>query len=269
MRMSLGAAAAAWLLWTCIGVSWLSMPMAAVAADREKLLADPGVYGTFAAFRLDTDWAKQDQAARIAQLTVLKGVVEQHRGKLAIDVYLLRGLSDHADLLFRVHAVELRETQQFLLDLQGSLFGKHLISSTVFSGLTKKANYVPGMLDNLKTDLKIPSESGPKPYVIVIPIQKDADWWSLSQEQRAAMMQEHTEAALPYNKTVKRKLYHATGLDDLDFITYFETSRLEDFQSLILALEKVKEYRYSRRFGRPTLLGTVRSLDEIIEVLAQ
>ena len=83
------------------------------------------------------------------------------------------------------------------------------------------------------------------------------------------MMQEHTEASLPYSKTVKRKLYHATGLDDLDFITYFETSRLEDFQSLILALEKVKEFRYNRRFGHPTLLGTVRPLDEIIEVLAQ
>ena len=269
MNMSMGAGAATWLLRTCIGVSCLSMPMAASAADREKLLTDPGVYGTFAAFRLDEDWAKQDQATRIAQLTVLKGVVEQHREKLAIDTYLLRGLSDHADVLFRIHAIELRETQQFLLDLQGSLFGKHLTSSTVFSGLTKKANYVPGMPDNLKADLKTPSEPGPKPYVIVIPIRKGADWWSLSQEQRAAMMQEHTEASLPYSKTVKRKLYHATGLDDVDFITYFETSRLEDFQSLVLALEKVKEFRYNRRFGHPTLLGTVRSLDEIIEVLAQ
>ena len=96
------------------------------AADRDKLLSEPGVYGTFAAFSLDADWGKQDQVVRIAQLTVLKGVVEQHREKLAIDVYLLRGLSDHADLLFRIHATELRETQQFLLDLQGSLFGKHL-----------------------------------------------------------------------------------------------------------------------------------------------
>jgi chlorite dismutase len=239
------------------------------AADRDKLLSEPGVYGTFAAFRLDADWAKQGQTTRITQLLTLKGVVEQHREKLAIDVYLLRGLSDRADILFRIHATELRETQEFLLDLQGSLFGKHLTDSMIFSGLTKKAIYVPGMPDNLKAELKIPSEPGPQPYVIVIPIRKDADWWSLPQEQRAAMMKEHTEASLPYHKTVKRKLYHATGLDDLDFITYFETSRLEDFQSLILALEKVKEFRHNRRFGHPTLLGTVRSLDEIIEVLAQ
>jgi chlorite dismutase len=257
------------LMTLAVLVLWLVTVPAVKAADRDKLLSEPGVYGTFASYSLDETWGKQDQAVRIAQLTILKGVVEQHREKLAIDVYLLRGLSDHADLLFRVHAIELRETQQFLLDLQGSLFGKHLTGSTIFSGLTKKANYVPGMPDNLKAELKTSSEPGPKPYVIVIPIRKSAEWWVLPQEQRATMMQEHTEATVPYLKTVKRKLYHSSGLDDLDFITYFETSKLEDFHGLVLALEKVKEFQYNRRFGHPTLLGTVRSLDEIIEVLAQ
>ena len=247
----------------------LAIVPAVEAADRDKLLSEPGVYGTFAAFSLDADWGKQDHAMRIAQLTVLKGVVEQHREKMAIDVYLLRGLSDHADLLFRIHAIELRETQQFLLDLQGSLFGKHLTTSAIMHGLTKKANYVPGMPDNLKAELKTSSEPGTKPYAIVIPIRKSAEWWLLPLEQRAAMMQEHTEATVPYLKTVKRKLYHSSGLDDLDFITYFETSKLEDFHGLVLALEKVKEFQYNRRFGHLTLLGTVRSLDEIIEVLAQ
>jgi chlorite dismutase len=58
-------------------------------------------------------------------------------------------------------------------------------------------------------------------------------------------------------------------LDDLDFITYFETSKLEDFHALILSLERVKEFQYTRRFGHPTWLGTATGLDEIIEVLAQ
>jgi len=263
MRLSIFMRFAALVL---IGLVLVS---AVEAADRDKLLSEPGVYGTFAAFRLDADWWKQDQAVRIAQLTILKGVVEQHREKLVIDLYLLRGLSDHADLLFRVHAAELRDTQQFFLDLQGSLFGKHLNTTAVMHGLTKKANYVPAFPDQLKADLKTPSEPGPKPYAIVIPIRKSADWWGLDQDKRAAMMQEHTEASLPYNKTVKRKLYHSTGLDDLDFITYFETSKLEDFHSLILAMEKVKEFPYNRRFGHPTLIGTMKSLDEIIEILAQ
>jgi chlorite dismutase len=251
----------------CMAAVWLAMPGVAGAADRDKLLSEPGVYGTFAAFSFDEEWAKEDQPTRIAHLTVLKGVVEQHREKLAIDLYLLRGLSDHADLLFRVHATELRDTQKFLVDLQASPFGKHLQTTVVLHGLTKKANYVPGFPENLKTELKAPSESGP--YAIVIPIRKSAEWWALEQDKRAEMMKEHTEAALPYHKTVKRKLYHSSGLDDLDFITYFETSKLEDFHGLILSLEKVKEFQYTRRFGHPTLIGTAQSLDHLIEILAQ
>lgn len=238
-------------------------------ADRDKLLTESGFYGTFATFSLTAEWAKEDQATRIAYLAVLKGVVEQHREKIAIDLILLRGLTDHADLMFRTHAAELRDTQQFLVDLQTSQIGKHLTLVGVMHGLTKKPNYVPGFPDQLKADLKVTSEPGAKPYAIVVPIRKSADWWGLDQERRTAMMQEHTEATLPYLKTVKRKLYHSSGLDDLDFITYFETSKLEDFHSLVLALEKVKEFQYTRRFGHPTLLGTVRSLDEVIEILAQ
>lgn len=240
---------------------------ASLAADREKLLSEPGVYGTFAAFRIDPEWGRLEQSVRISQLTAMRGVVEQHREKLAIDAYLLRGLSDHADFLLRVHGTELKDTQQFLVDLQNSAFGKYLTTVVLFNGVTKKPNYVPGFPEQLKNDLKGSSEPGP--YVMVIPIRKDTEWWSLSQEKRAAMMQEHTEAALPYNKSVKRKLYHSTGLDDFDFITYFETAKPEEFHALILALNKVKEARHNRRVGNPTLVGTVRSLDQLIEVLAQ
>jgi len=239
------------------------------AADRDKLLSEPGVYGTFAAFGLTEEWGRQDAPTKIAHLTALKGVVEQHREKIAIDLYLLRGLSDYADILFRIHAAELRDSQKFLTDLHASPIGRYLKKAGILNGMSKKANYVPGFPDQMRADLKAPSEPGASPYAIVIPIRKSAEWWALDQEKRAAMMKEHTEAALPYHKTVKRKLYHSSGLDDLDFITYFETSKLEDFHGLILSLEKVKEFQYTRRFGHPTLLGTMKSLDEIIETLAQ
>lgn len=255
------------VLVLCVAGTCGSMATAARAMEREKLLTAPGVYGTFAVYRIDEDWGKLEQAARIAQLTFFRGIIEQHREKLAIDTYLLRGLSEHADILVRVHATELKDTQQFLVDLQNSQFGRYLANVGLFHGLTKKANYVPGFPEQMKADLQAPSESGP--YAVVIPIRKDAEWWSLPQDTRAGMMQEHTEAALPYHKTVKRKLYHATGLDDFDFITYFETAKLEDFHALILSMQKVKEARHNRRFGHPTLVGTIRSLDQLIEALAQ
>ncbi len=246
---------------------WFSPVSAGV--DREKLLSESGVYGSFAVFALDDQWGKLDSSVRIARLATLKGVVEQHREHVAIDLYLLRGLSDHADLLFRVHAMELLDTQAFLLDLKSSQFGRHLKIAGIMHGLTKKPTYVPGFSEQLKTDLTSPSEPGPKPYAIILPVKKSAEWWGLDRDKQVAMMQEHTAAALPYLKTVKRKLYHSTGLDDLDFITYFETSNLENFHSLVLSLEKVKEFQYVRRLGHPTLLGVLQSVDEVIESLVQ
>src|SRR4029077_19998547 len=121
----------------------------------------------------------------------------------------------------------------------------------------------------LKESLKTPPDAGPKPYVIVVPVRKDAEWWVTGQDDRSAMMKEHTEATVAYLKTVKRKLYHASGLDDLDFITYFETAKLDDFNNLIIGLLKVKENRHNQRFGNPLLLGTIRPMDEILEILAR
>lgn len=246
---------------------WFSPVSAGV--DREKLLSESGVYGSFAVFALDDQWGKLDSSTRIARLATLKGVVEQHREHVAIDLYLLRGLADHADLLFRIHGMELRDNQAFLLDLKSSQFGRHLKTAGIMHGMTKKPSYVPGFSEQMKADLTSPSEPGQKPYAIVIPVKKSAEWWGMDREKQIVMMQEHTAAALPYLKTVKRKLYHSTGLDDLDFITYFETSKLEDFHSLMLSLEKVKEFQYVRRIGHPTLLGVVQSVDEIIESLVQ
>lgn len=246
-----------------------NMPGLAAAADREKLLSDPGVYGTFAVFQMDQDWWKLDKAARAAAATEVKAVLKKHAERVAIDTYLLRGLYERADFFLRVHSTDLAQTQDLLLDLMGTTLGKHMKNTVTLNGITKKLNYVPGFPDDVKAALKTPLDPGPKSYAIVIPIRKDAAWWLMDQEGRTARMKEHTEASIPYLKTVKRKLYHASGLDDVDFITYFETAKLDDFNNLILALERVQENRHNAQFGSPTILGTIRPLDDILEVLAR
>ena len=247
----------------------MSSPAFVEAVDRDKLLTDPGVYGTFAIFKVEEDWWKMEKGARASALDEAKAVFRKHGEKISVETYLLRGLSDRGDFFVRVHASEMLETQNFLVDLMSTTFGKHLENTGIFNGLTKKANYVPGFSDELKAGLKVQTDADPKPYAIVIPVRKDAEWWQLDQETRMNMMKEHTEASLPYLKTVKRKLYHSSGLDDLDFITYFETAKLDDFNNLIIALEKVKESKHNRRFGHPTLVGTIRPLDEVLQVFAQ
>lgn len=245
-------------------------PGAQAAVDREKLLKDPGVYGTFAVFKVDGDWWKLDKGTRAAAAAEVKAVFQKHAENVATDTYLLRGLSEKADFFVRVHSTEMLNNQNFLVDLMGTTLGKYLQNTNTFNGITKPLNYLPGFPDDLQKTVKTTApDPGPKPYVIVVPVRKDAEWWNTVQDGRSAMMKEHTEATVAYLKTVKRKLYHANGLDDLDFITYFETAKLDDFNNLIIGLERVKENRHNKQFGNPTLLGTIRPLDEILEILAR
>ena len=150
----------------------------------------------------------------------------------------------------------------------GTKLGKDLNNTDTFNGITKALNYVPNFPEDLKGELKTSAPQG-SPYVVVVPIRKDADWWLMPQDARTAMMKEHTDATVAYLKTVKRKLYHSSGLDDLDFITYFETPKLDDFNNLVTGLLMVKENRHNKQFGDPLLLGTARPLDEILDILAR
>jgi chlorite dismutase len=254
------------LLFACI-IVFVAAPVLS-AVDREKLLTEPGVYGTFAVFKMSEDWWKLDKAARQTAVTEAKDILQKHADKVAIDTYLLRGLSEKADFFVRAHSVEMVNNQNVLVDLMGSGLGKYLRNTDTFNGITKKLNYVPSFPDELKAELKTPPPQG-SPYVVIVPIKKDAEWWVTPQDARMSMMKEHTDATVAYLKTVKRKLYHASGLDDLDFITYFETAKLDDFNNLVIGLLKVKENRHNKRFGDPLLLGTIRSMDEILQILAR
>lgn len=256
------------VLWAAsTAAAYAEAPMA--MADREKLLNDTGVYGTFASFKASESWWKLDPKTRKAAAVEVKAALRKHQDKVILDAYLLRGLSGHGDVLLRIHSTELADNQALLLDLMSTGLGRHLVNTHIFNGITKKANYVPAFPDELKNTLKTPPDAGPKPYVVVVPVRKDAEWWLQGQEERNAMMKEHTEGSVAFLKTVKRKLYHATGLSDLDFITYFETAKPDDFNNLIISLQKVKENRHNRQFGSPLLLGSVRTVDEIIDVLAR
>lgn len=250
-------------------VTFLSSGPAFAKVDREKLMTEAGVYGTFAVFKVDGAWWKLDKATRDPAAAEVKSLVQKYEDKVITDLYLLRGLSEQADFFVRVHATELLYTQNFLTDFMATTLGKYLTNTETYNGLTKKANYVPGFPDDLKAKLKTPPDPGSKPYAIVIPIRKSADWWLLDQEARTDLMKEHTEPTVAYLKTVKRKLYHSSGLDDFDFLTYFETAKLDDFNNLLIGLQQVEEYRYTEPFGRPLLLGTFRTLEELLNLLVR
>ena len=246
-------------------ICWPSSPSHA-AVDRDKMLSDPGVFATFAVFQVDSGWWRVPKGGRLAAAKETKAILAKHADKVIVDAYLLRGLTDGADLLLRLHGKELADNQRLLMDLMASTWGRSLVTVHTWNGFTRKPNYVPGMPEAIKNALKSATEPGPKTYAIVIPIAKDTAWWQSAKETRGALMKEHTEAALPFVRAVSRKLYHASGLSNVDFVTYFETNRLDELQSLVLALGRAKESTHNRAWG-PLLLGTIHPVDDVLAAL--
>jgi chlorite dismutase len=239
--------------------------------ERAKILVQPGVFGVFTMFKLRPEWFRVPAAERMKAANEVKQLIEKHKNNVLADVYLTRGLETGSDFFFRVHAYDLEKAQTFMRQFRSTSIGRNADVSETMVGLTKALNYIT-KTDSpaLNTGLSSASYMGPPPrYTVVVPVKKSAEWWNIPADQRLREMEAHTAPTLAYLVNVKRKLYHSTGIDDTDFITYFETNDLAAFNNLMISLASVPENKYHVRWGSPTVLGTIHSPEAVMKALAE
>ncbi len=238
--------------------------------DRAKILVAPGVFGNFSTYKVRPDYYRMSAAERKGAAAEVLAVVDKHKEKVIVDAYLTRGFEAQSDYFLRVHSYDMAATQAFLVDFRATRFGMYSDVTEQLVGMTKALNYITkDKSPSLNAGLTGASYSGEAPrYAFMIPVKKNADWWNLSDEQRLKEIETHTLPTLGNLVNVKRKLYHSTGIDDTDFITYFETADLGAFNSLMLALAKVPENKYHVRWGSPTVMGTIQTFDNVVKVLS-
>lgn len=238
--------------------------------DMTKILTAPGVFGNFSTYKVRPDYYKLSMAERKGAAAEVVAVVEKYKDKVKAEAYLTRGFEAQSDFFLRIHSYDMAATQAFLVDFRATRFGMNAEVTENLVGMTRDLNYITkDKSPNLNAGLTgaIYSDATPR-YAFVIPVKKNADWWNLTDEQRLKEMDTHTLPTLANLVNVKRKLYHSTGLDDTDFITYFETADLGAFNNLMLALAKVPENKYHVRWGSPTVLGTIQSFDSVVNTLS-
>ena len=238
--------------------------------DMTKILTAPGVFGNFSTYKVRPDYYKLSMAERKGAAAEVVAVVEKYKDKVKAEAYLTRGFEAQSDFFLRIHSYDMAATQAFLVDFRATRFGMNAEVTENLVGMTKALNYITkDKSPNLNAGLTGATYSDATPrYAFVIPVKKNADWWNLTDEQRLKEMDTHTLPTLANLVNVKRKLYHSTGLDDTDFITYFETADLGAFNNLMLALAKVPENKYHVRWGSPTVLGTIQSFDSVVNTLS-
>ena len=238
--------------------------------DMTKILTAPGVFGNFSTYKVRPDYYKLSMAERNGAAAEVVAVVEKYKDKVKAEAYLTRGFEAQSDFFLRIHSYDMAATQAFLVDFRATRFGMNAEVTENLVGMMKALNYITkDKSPNINAGLTGATYSDATPrYAFVIPVKKNADWWNLTDEQRLKEMETHTLPTLANLVNVKRKLYHSTGLDDTDFITYFETADLDAFNNLMLALAKVPENKYHVRWGSPTVLGTIQSFDSVVNTLS-
>jgi Chlorite dismutase len=89
----------------------------------------------------------------------------------------------------------------------------------------------------------------------LIPIRKNAAWWSLTQDARRSIFEaqsHHIAIGLKYLPAIARRLHHCRDLgsdEPFDFLTWFEYSAADTdaFEELLAALRASPEWHYVDR----------------------
>jgi len=122
-------------------------------------------------------------------------------------------------------------------------------------GVTSNVRYVErdekAQLDSIQAPLGRPEAT----HGALIPIRKNAKWWSLTQNERRAIFEDrshHTATGLKYLPSIARRLHHCRdleGSEPFDFLTLFDYAEADSaaFEDLVAALRATEEWKYVDR----------------------
>lgn len=239
--------------------------------NKEQIAGTPGVFVVIAAFKLCAEWESLGPSFRAGAAEELTHVLTGSVRRVAIDIYLSRGLKASSDYFVRVHAYDLAEAQSYLEDCNDTIIGRFATVTETLIGITKPRQYITRERSarlNEQLNAARYEDDAPR-FAIVIPVKKSARWWNMSEDERLAEIEIHTRKSIPYLPRIQRTLYHSTGLDEMDFITYFETADLNAFHELATALAGIRENEFHTQWGHPVLLGTIQSVPDAVGLLCK
>ena len=141
----------------------------------------------------------------------------------------------------RLHHVEASE----FTTISGAAWG--------LRGVRSHERYVEREEKQKLARIQPPLERADSTCATLIPIKKNADWWSMAQDERRRLFEEqshHIAIGLDYLPAVARRLYHSKDLGEpFDFLTWFEyaPSDAAAFDELLGRLRATTEWNYVER----------------------
>ena len=142
------------------------------------------------------------------------------------------------------------------LDIINGAVPVPLVGSTwVLRGVTSNERYATRAEKELMVAKQVALGRPEATCSALIPIRKNAQWWSLTQDERRAIFEDrshHVQTGLRYLPAVARRLHHCRDLGEgepFDFVTLFDYAPSDStaFEEMVAELRTTEEWKFVER----------------------
>jgi len=132
-----------------------------------------------------------------------------------------------------------------------------------FWGVTKPSIYSKAKRSAQELD---PFQETRKPYFVVYPFSKTADWYMKSREDRQELMNSHIKIGKAFPDITQLLLY-SFGLQDQEFIVSYETDLLPQFSDLVYEL-RMTEARIYTLLDTPIITAFLQTPEGLMKLFS-
>lgn len=215
------------------------------AGDTAARPAPRGVQSVkFTFFRVTDEVRRGAAGDRAALGAALTDAVEASARSMLTRVYSTVGTRADAEFLVWQAHDDLRPITDWHASLLRSPLAGRIAVTHSFLSMTMRSLYTNDLHAGAETRTRLRTDGGVDEYLFVYPMAKTREWYTLPQDDRQRMMDEHIAIGHRYHG-IKINTTYSYGLDDQEFVVAFEGNDPGEFLALVRELRDSDASRYT------------------------
>jgi chlorite dismutase len=192
----------------------------------------------FTFLKLDPSWRRLGADERGRDKREFAAAVNDFAEDHFVRAYSLVGTRGDTDLLLRMAAPRLEPIHDLHVLLNQSGLMRYADVSHSYLAMTKESVYSD------EPQPLAPREGSERRYLIVYPMWKRRDWYTLPADERMRIMRGHIEIGRRYG-TIEINTAYSFGLDDQEFVVSFNADDPGEFLDLVQELRGTESSAYT------------------------
>ncbi len=216
----------------------------------------------FRFFKILPEWRFLDASTKKKEKEISLKLYEEAASQMILRSYTTLGIRPDCEFMFWRISESLESFNEMSAQFFKVGFGKYVSPSYSYIAMTKRSSYIDKISPE-HVESRTLIQPGKYKYLFVYPFVKTREWYSLTMEERQAMMDDHIRVGNKYPQ-VKLNTTYSFGLDDQEFVVAFETDHPSDFLDLVMELRGSPASRYTLR-DTPTFTAIAKPFSKILD----